>query len=378
MSPRARREWNVWPRTMPSGLVVWYVYTYDAANKRRPKSTGKLTKTAAEAWVQQEIARGTLLTGASMTFARWAENWWIYDKCPYIRYVQARGGQIGKKYAYNRRNVLVNHLLPAFGTMRLDDIGPHKIEAWIDKSIADGASPDIINQALQCLKTMLGEAVRVEQLRDNRAAAVRPLRVRRPEKGILTIEETRTLFDPANYARLWRENNIHYTLSIVAASTGLRVGEILALTVDCIYPTYISLSGSWNPQYKTVVESSQQKDHSRRVPIPARAHDCLQALSDIVGEGFIFIGDEDTPITTTAIRSFFYSVLSRAGIDHKKRNITFHSWRHWFNAIMRGRVDDVLLRRVTGHKSEAMTDHYDHVTEQALEAVRDAQNKVFE
>jgi integrase len=42
------------------------------------------------------------------------------------------------------------------------------------------------------------------------------------------------------------------------------------------------------------------------------------------------------------------------------RNVTFHSWRHFFNSYFRTKIPDAKLQQMTGHKTQEMTDHYTH------------------
>ena len=55
--------------------------------------------------------------------------------------------------------------------------------------------------------------------------------------------------------------------------------------------------------------------------------------------------------------------------DRRARGLTFHSWRHWYNSMLRGKVADHTLRALTGHKSEAMTDNYTEITADQRAAV---------
>ena len=58
-----------------------------------------------------------------------------------------------------------------------------------------------------------------------------------------------------------------------------------------------------------------------------------------------------------------YKAFEQIGITHQEReerNITFHSWRHFYNSLMRGKIHDAKLRRLTGHKTLEMTEHYTH------------------
>ena len=50
---------------------------------------------------------------------------------------------------------------------------------------------------------------------------------------------------------------------------------------------------------------------------------------------------------------------------------------HGFNTMIRGRVADEQLRRVTGHKTMAMTDNYDAPGIEHLQDVLEEQEKLF-
>jgi integrase len=65
-------------------------------------------------------------------------------------------------------------------------------------------------------------------------------------------------------------------------------------------------------------------------------------------------------------------------IVRKERNVTFHSFRHFFNSTIRGTVSDETLRLQTGHTDAKMTDHYDHMTDERGEQLRKAvQSKIL-
>ena len=81
--------------------------------------------------------------------------------------------------------------------------------------------------------------------------------------------------------------------------------------------------------------------------------------------GYLFSTDGGhTPIYYRAITDNLYRALKSIGInekDRQERNITFHSWRHFFNSLLRSKgVTDSKLQRLTGHKTLEMTDHYTH------------------
>ena len=74
--------------------------------------------------------------------------------------------------------------------------------------------------------------------------------------------------------------------------------------------------------------------------------------------------------------------LAQIGIDEeerKRRNIVFHSWRHFYAARMADRVDARKLRLATGHRTAAVFDVYaDHALERDLQDVATAMEEVFQ
>jgi integrase len=72
--------------------------------------------------------------------------------------------------------------------------------------------------------------------------------------------------------------------------------------------------------------------------------------------------------------------LATIGINEEKRKaraITFHSWRHFLNSVIRGRVPDEKLRLMTGHQTEKMTENYTHLLEEYYTEIWKVQKDVF-
>jgi integrase len=76
-----------------------------------------------------------------------------------------------------------------------------------------------------------------------------------------------------------------------------------------------------------------------------------------------------------------YGALERIGItaeQREERRITFHSHRHFLNTLLRtARVPDPLVQRVTGHRTQEMTEHYSHFALEDFGDVVKAQERVF-
>ena len=66
-------------------------------------------------------------------------------------------------------------------------------------------------------------------------------------------------------------------------------------------------------------------------------------------------------------------------IDYKGRNITFHSWRHWFCSKITEIIDGEKVAKVSGHLSEAVFRKYaDHIEAKNIQDVGNAAAQAFE
>lgn len=205
-----RREYTLYPRKTVKGKKVYYYRTYDEDGRRTSgRSTGQTSKTAAERWVREQIKKGSIAPGKDITFGKYAENWWIWGKCSYIRKELSKGRRLSHDYADTNRSYLRNNILPYFCDMRLTSITPRKVEAWMMFLVNDRKpllSTTTANHCLTTLNIMLKEAVWNGYLHTNPAEKVRRLGTKHKEKTTLTHEEVKKLFDVNSIQSIWGNN----------------------------------------------------------------------------------------------------------------------------------------------------------------------------
>jgi integrase len=369
---------------------LWYVRFYDEeGNRLAGRSTGQTSKAAAETWAFEQLKRGLISSPKNITFGKYAEDWWIWDKCPYIKGKIARGVEISRSYADLMRAYLVHHILPYFKNIKLQKINTRLIENWLlnlsEKLGITGKilSPATVNHCLTCLKIMLKEAVRLEYLNKSPADSIIQLKDKPKEKSILTIDEVKELFQDDNINRVWDRDHQHYTINLLSASTGMRLGECQALHIQHIHDKYVSVVFRWNEKYGLGVP---KKNSQREVPIPLKTSAHLYDLISISPykdpKDFVFFGNNrKTPIRGKIVLNALYQALENIGItveERKERNITFHSWRHFYNSLLRGKIHDAKLRRLTGHRTLEMTEHYTHFKIEDFQDVMKIQEQYFE
>ena len=238
-------------------------------------------------------------------------------------------------------------------------------------------NPKSINTALQTLKLMPGEAVRGKLLKANPCLEVKELRGEDAVRVILTVEEARKLF-PWEWATV-RDNNVVYKARKLAACTRLRIGELRGLRGEYVLENHIHITGQYtNTGYVNYTKTK----HSRYIPVSPVMRPELEELLAVNGEGYVFSEDGGkTPVTVDQLHRQLDRALKNIGISYeekRERNLTFHSWRHFLNTLLRmSNVADSKVQAVTGHLTKEMTDHYTHFDTRQFAEVRNVQTELL-
>ncbi len=193
---RYKLAYSLKKRKLPSGKYIYYYRTYHKDGTRTwARSTGQTTKTAARAYCEQLIKEGKLIPDIQVvTFAVYTQNWWLWDKCKYVKYKRSQSS-INKSHAGNMRKNLTKHILPYFSRFELDAISVKEIEEWLNTMQEKGLANRTININLSTLRIILKEAKRLGDININPCDAVRSLKENSKKKQILTTSEVKAFFD---------------------------------------------------------------------------------------------------------------------------------------------------------------------------------------
>gem|GEM_PF-276698 len=381
---RIREDFTVFPRSLKSGLVVFYYQTYDdKGNRQNARSTGQTKRTEARAYCMRLFKKGLLIPEQrAPTFGEFSKGWWNAETCYYLKW-----RELHEPLAYSTvvmfKGHFEKHIKDYWAKYRLDEITVDDVEKWLlelSEKSEEGKKPlkpKTINLILGTFKLMLGEAHRKKIIKSNPCVEVKELRVDAYDRVIFTVDEVRKLF-PANWTTVWKCHFI-YMLNRLAACTGMRIGELRGLRAEHVFDDYINVCGQYTRYgYKPLTKT---KDN-RKIPITPLIKQELDVLIGINGEGYLFSDDGgETPVPVERIGRQFERALKKIGINHeerKKRNLTFHAWRHFLNTYLRmHNVSDAKVQSVTGHKTKKMTDRYTHFDTRQFTEVRDIQSELL-
>ncbi len=314
---------------------------------------GYFTKRLAEDWLREtlhEARRGTLAgqlrTGA--TFVDAAAEW--------LRYVELDRQR--KPSTVAGYKVLVrSQLLPAFGSMALEEVTTDRIEQWLS-SLGGAASSR--TKALVLLHGILKRARRVWGLEANAAAEVeKPALVRSGDIQVFSPEEVWSL---VRSAASQQDEGIYLT----AAFSGLRLGELLALRwrdVD-FAGAVIRVRASYAAGARTTPKSGK----IRAVPMAPDVATALAQLGqreDWVGEDdLVFSGVAGGYLDGSALRRRYKAALAAAGL----RPLRFHDLRHTFGTRMIAKADIRRVQEWMGHADIQTTMRYLHYAPRSEDA----------
>ena len=345
----------------------------------RDPGTGKQVQRSVYGATQQEVRKklaqltaaldaGTYKEPCKMTVGQWLDIW----SADYL-------GGVKPFTVRSYSDQIRNHIKPALGSVKLEALNAHTIQAFYNSLGAEregkpGLSPKTVKNVHGVLHKALQQAVALGYLRFNPSdACTLPRVVRKPIKP-LDEEQSKAFLKAIQGHRF--EN-----LFTVTLFTGMREGEVLGLTWDCIdfHTGIVSVEKQMqlhqdkgSKGYELV---SPKNGRSRTI---AAAQTVLARLQQqrrwqmqqklLLGsdwqnpEGLVFTNEFGTHLTKPTVYREYKRIVAAMGCP----NARFHDLRHSYAvAAIRAGDDIKTVQGNLGHATAAFTlDVYGHVTDQ--------------
>jgi integrase len=238
------------------------------------------------------------------------------------------------------------HLKPFFGHLRAVQVDTDLINKYIDSRQSDGAEDATINRELSAIKRMFTLGIRGKKVLGT--PYVPRLAERNVRKGFVEDEQFARLAEACAEVGLWMR-----CLLECGYTYGWRSGELKSLRcaqVDLVGGTIRLNAGE------------TKNDAARVVKMTAAVRVLLTALCAGKGqEEFVFTRDDKSIVKS--FRGTWTAVNEKAGTD-----ILFHDLRRSaVRNMVRGGISENVAMGISGHKTRAVFDRYNIVSERDLD-----------
>lgn len=373
---RANGEGNLRKREDGKG---WEARYYDLKGKRHSvygKSQKEVRKKLEDAL--DAMNSDSSLEDSDTTVSQWL-NIWEKDFL----------GNVKQGTADNYEMLMRVHVIPTLGEIKLTELKTPIIQRLYNKKLMEGLSPKTIKNIHGCLHKALDIAVKIDYLHKNPSSACILPRVIKPDIHPLDTPELAKFMEAIH-------GEEYEALITVAIFTGMRSGELLGLTWDCVdfENGLIRVAKQLlQPRKKgEVFRFGTLKNEKPRTLSPApfvmqvlKNHKKQQQLHRLeIGPawndgGFpnlVFTHEDGSHLSQPTVWKALQKVLKKAGLESHR----FHDLRHTYvvNAFRAG--DDVkTVQQNAGHYSAAFTlDRYAHVTETMRKESADRMQRFIE
>lgn len=261
------------------------------------------------------------------------------------------------------------HAIPFLSNVRLTQLTPQHLRTLYAERMAAGASASSVGHLHAVLHKALSQAADDQIISRNVASLVKKPRAERPEIKTLSPDEARQFV-----ARV--ADDPLEALYLVAVTTGMRQGEILALRWRDVDLEAGQVQVRSNVQYTQAggyaflepkTASSRRSVMLTKAAVAALRRHRTKQLQQRLAKGtawrdldLVFPNDVGEPMRGTALTHRFQALLVRLGLPR----IRFHDLRHTAATLLLGRgVHPKIVSEMLGHATVAITlDIYSHVT----------------
>lgn len=316
--------------------------------------------------ISVDIENGTYTAPNKMTVGQWLDIW----QNDYLRSVKQT-----TRYSYTKH--IENHIKPAFGACKLTALKPHMIQAFYnDLQSQKGLSAKTVKNAHGVLHKALEQALKAGYIRANPANSCDLPRVERKEIQPLDDSHIKAFIQAI-------KGHKYETVFLTALFTGMRKGEILGLTWDCVDfengTILVCKQLQKDREQKGVVRFTTLKNDKSRVICPApyvmqilksvqakQKRDRIKAGAlwgngDPVNNGLVFTNEIGEHLSEITVYKNYKKIVNSIGLPSSR----FHDMRHTYAVTALQNGDDVkTVQENLGHHTAAFTlDVYGHVTE---------------
>ena len=289
-----------------------------------------------------------------MIYKEWAEEW-----------LKRKEQLVKKSTSAAYGNVVINHLIPKFGDMKLSDITEPIIQEYVFELIRcgrldgkGGLSERSVRDIVVILKNSLRDAMKMKLIPISTYEILFPNKQERYRVNVLAKTTQQKLIQA-----IYLDLNSRSAGIMLSLFTGLRIGEVCGLkwqdidfenriikvkrTLQRVYHKDLNGAGT----SEILVSTPKTKSSIREIPISNLLFPVMSKINPNHPNAYFISGTEKC-VEVRSFRFFFENFLKRYDIE----KINFHTLRHTFaTRCIEAGADHKTVSELLGHSSVNMT-----------------------
>ena len=262
---------------------------------------------------------------------------------------------------YNRyKSICELHLIKDLGEYELDELKPNVLQDFLLKKIDDHYSTNTIKGIVSVLKQALRLAITLEFVDKEYCSNLKMPSSEEKEISVFTKKEQQVI---ESFCLNHKKRN--YIGIVICLYTGIRLGELLALTWDDIdfnsnllTINKTSYSAKVDGKTQIIVDKPKTKKSNRVIPLPNQLVKLLKIIKKESNSKYVITTRNSGIVGNRSYQRTFKFILKKVNVPYRN----FHSLRHTFatNAIELG-MDVKTLVEILGHTNAMITlNRYSH------------------
>ena len=262
---------------------------------------------------------------------------------------------------YNRyKSICDLHLIKDLGEYELEELKPNVLQDFLLKKIYDHYSTNTIKGIVSVLKQALKLAITLEFVDKEYCSNLKMPSSEEKEISVFTKKEQQVI---ESFCLNHKKRN--YIGIVICLYTGIRLGELLALTWDDIdfnsnllTINKTSYSAKVDGKTQIIVDKPKTKKSIRVIPLPNQLVKLLKIIKKESNSKYVITTRNSGIVGNRSYQRTFKFILKKVNVPYRN----FHSLRHTFatNAIELG-MDVKTLAEILGHTNAMITlNRYSH------------------
>ena len=262
---------------------------------------------------------------------------------------------------YNRyKSICDLHLIKDLGEYELEELKPNVLQDFLLKKIDDHYSTNTIKGIVSVLKQALRLAITLEFVDKEYCSDLKMSSSEEKEISVFTKKEQQVI---ESFCLNHKKRN--YIGIVICLYTGIRLGELLALTwndidfnSNLLTINKTSYSAKVDGKTQIIVDKPKTKKSNRVIPLPNQLVKLLKIIKKESNSKYVITTRNSGMVGNRSYQRTFKFILKKVNVPYRN----FHSLRHTFatNAIELG-MDVKTLAEILGHTNAMITlNRYSH------------------